>query len=65
MTYPTGRYEIKCDECRAVIGRTNSVGRSAEGGMCDQCKTAFRTHLRAAVDDLDPVLRDILGGGTG
>lgn len=28
-------YEIKCDECKVTIGRTNSVGRSAQGGRCE------------------------------
>ena len=33
-------YEIKCDECRAEIGRTDSVRTSAEGGLCAPCRTA-------------------------
>ncbi len=61
-TQREGRYEIKCNECKAAVGRTDSVQRSAEGGMCDECKLVFSTHLRAAVDSLDPVLRDILAG---
>lgn len=35
-----GRYEIKCDECRAPIGRTDSVERSAQGGRCTACREA-------------------------
>lgn len=62
MADETGRYEIKCDECRALIGRTDSVQRSAEGGLCSQCRASFNEHLRDAVRNLDPVLRDILAG---
>ena len=33
-------YAVKCDECRDTIGRTDSVRRSAEGGMCAPCRMA-------------------------
>ncbi len=35
-----GRYAIKCDDCKGEIGRTDSVGRSAQGGFCDPCSLA-------------------------
>ena len=31
------RYIIKCDDCKAMIGRTNVLGESAAGGKCDNC----------------------------
>lgn len=37
MTY----YEIKCDECKIEIGRTDSVRTSAEGGLCAPCRMAL------------------------
>lgn len=36
-TTSEGRYEIKCDDCKTIIGRTDNVGRSAQGGRCDEC----------------------------
>jgi predicted SprT family Zn-dependent metalloprotease len=40
-TDTTGKYEIKCDDCKVTIGRTDSVGRSAQGGRCAACKSAI------------------------
>lgn len=40
MPAPAGRYEVKCDECRQTIRRTDSVAESAAGGRCDKCKPA-------------------------
>lgn len=32
-------YAVKCDECKTVIRRTDSVQESACGGTCDACYT--------------------------
>lgn len=37
-TATTGRYEIKCDDCKATIGRTDLVSESAAGGRCADCR---------------------------
>ncbi len=34
MTKTTTKYTIKCDECKEVIGYTNSLAESAAGGYC-------------------------------
>lgn len=33
-------YEIKCDDCKKVIGRTDSLHESACGGRCFECRNA-------------------------
>ena len=33
----TSQYEIKCDECKATIGETDSLSESAAGGRCTDC----------------------------
>ena len=37
---PDCRYEIKCDDCKVTIGRTDSIARSAQGGICEACRVA-------------------------
>lgn len=32
-----GRYAIKCDDCKAEIGRTDELHESAAGGRCVRC----------------------------
>lgn len=34
------RYEIHCDECKKIIGDTNSLKASAQGGVCVECDEA-------------------------
>lgn len=31
------RYVIKCDECKRTIGTTDSLRKSAAGGVCPEC----------------------------
>ena len=33
------QYEIKCDECKTEIGRTDSMAQSAAGGLCAACRS--------------------------
>jgi len=33
-----GRYEIKCDDCKGTIDRTDNVQESFAGGICATCK---------------------------
>jgi hypothetical protein len=42
MNTSTEKYEIKCDDCKTTIGRTDSVARSAQGGKCDDCKPSTK-----------------------
>ena len=36
-------YEVKCDNCKETIKRTDNVKESYEGGYCsDECKKAHR-----------------------
>lgn len=34
----SGRYDIKCDDCKEKMGETDSLRVSAEGGRCPRCK---------------------------
>lgn len=33
-----GRFDIKCDQCKNLIGRTDNPIISAQGGTCRNCK---------------------------
>lgn len=35
-------YEIRCDDCKRVIERTDSLHESACGGRCFECRQAMR-----------------------
>jgi hypothetical protein len=39
-TEEAGRYEVKCDDCKATLRRTDSMGESAAGGRCADCRRA-------------------------
>lgn len=54
-----GAYEVKCDECKTTLRRTDSVAESAAGGTCDRCRREQR--VEAAYADLK--LRDRLTPG--
>lgn len=41
----SGQYDIKCDECKKVIGTTDSMGESAMGGYCNECRAK---HIRSS-----------------
>jgi hypothetical protein len=47
-------YAIKCDDCKTEIGRTDSVGRSAQGGRCESCRRMLdlRATLAMRAEDL-------------
>lgn len=44
----TGQYEIKCDECKTTIGRTDSLRESAAGGRCDDHSYMLTVSIRPA-----------------
>lgn len=46
-----GRYSVKCDDCKRDMRRTDSVGESARGGRCEECRAA--AGLREEADHLD------------
>lgn len=51
----TGAYSIKCDGCRAELGRTDSVRESAAGGRCDDCRRRDELEARiAGIVELNP-----------
>ena len=52
----TGRYEIKCHDCKREIGRTDSVGESAAGGRCNPCRQLIRD-LANIPDQINRILR--------
>lgn len=38
-------YQILCDDCKAVIGETDSLRESASGGTCEPCKLTRQLQL--------------------
>lgn len=47
---PTGRYAVKCDDCKAELRKTDSVSESAAGGLCDPCREKSRHRGERAME---------------
>jgi len=50
MKKSSKKYDIKCDDCKCVIGETDDMTASLAGGLCDECKRKKDT--RTSGDDL-------------
>jgi hypothetical protein len=38
-TETSGRYVVKCDECKKDMRHTDSMVESAAGGRCEECRS--------------------------
>ena len=49
MTTGTGRYVVKCDDCKIEVRRTDDVRESYAGTRCDACRELGRIIAKSQI----------------